>query len=1005
MKRGHKQIGLCGIAMLIGQLVGLTQVLVTDESEVAYPLKVGYVTYDAVSDTAASPAFIHLTEHLKRMCASSRRGSGKDNRTGRSDWLRSLDVNIAYGSDYQVLNWLRSGRIDATMLCPESLYFYDTGMTNLIRLVVPTGDACTSISRPVLRSQCFLEGSWTLQPNPEEDYQAFLQSIADTPSKKSPGRYQLVASSHFSAAGFIAPVTYAKKWLTNFHRTSTRPAPIEDDGHFWNLFFTNLAFSLGCPDARSCITPPPEGTTLIEFSADSRGSEVGWTGFSDTNYVVFASFTNVLLGRSDMAQKFYKGPLLNKSPLMAELDPVVESLLGDARWKKLAEPKFTITEVIALLHQSQETFGDKELSLVLSGGGVKAAYQSTLIDYLYSHELLSNSREPPVTALQVKSIVGNSGGALLGLFVAGLEPKDARSLSTNLWRLDGRLMTDREIFGFMDLPRWASFVVSAWVIIAVLRLGHWGKGSASLPARVKGLPLSYWCGMVAMVILTPILLQVVNGEYGVEHVPWVEGLFFFLCLCLLLFIDNCVVPNPLEAPDGAKPRWMLQAIGVALLTLGGGTAVFLAACSWRGHWKWLTDEIARQMTIGGALFCGCVLLSWVGLVCWVAARGRCQLSRPWVFVKMVAMAIFIILLAYATMLLWVWMNWITFLELTPGFWVALIALTAFWSLIYFWVFDSNKLAGRLSGKPLLIFTWLREGFEYQRSRHPSGVLSLTRLARTHIIFTFGYCLWNAVVAPAIYGNKNAHNYLVNAMSRFVKDSRRTDKAYELQTLYAAPANDLAAQRERYFLFYPQRDDLSNTVALLTEKLNEDARKRWTVLPYTKTNSEYMQKVVFASGSPFPIFPPHAIPSVTTGVKERLVDGGFAHNIPIEAARQLGAQQVIVLDSSPPSSRRVTGEGKTNGPVFGQFSLNIPRLLPFLFESSQVGDFLSREEMFIVWFAPREQEKKWPSLFDFRKKTVQQMLGTARGDTNARIGRIEACGIPSFRHFIRAEPIR
>jgi hypothetical protein len=532
---------------------------------------------------------------------------------------------------------------------------------------------------------------------------------------------------------------------------------------------------------------------------------------------------------------------------------------------------------------------------------------------MYSQELLSN---PPAGALRVKSIAGNSGGALLGFFVAGLEAKDSRSLSTNLWMPGGRLLTDRAIFGFM-----------------------------------------------------------------------VEGLFYFLCQCLMLFIDNCVVPRTGVAKAGAGPRATLEVSGAALLLIGCGTAFGPAWCSWQDWQRWLKNDLGGEMTIGGAIFCAGVVLWWVGLILWLAGRGRYRLEKPWVFVRMVAMTIGIILLTCLTMWLCVAVGAITFLELTPGFWVALVALTAIWAMIYSWLFNSENFANPLRG-------WPREAFEYQRSRHPSGLFSLTRLVRIHIIFTFEFCVWNATVAPAIYGNKNAHEYLVQAVKRFVAGRSQAPKTYELQTLYAAPANDLAAKRERYFLFYPPRDDLSNTVALLREKLNDDARKRWTVLPFS--DPEAMQKVVFASGSPFPIFPPHAVTNV---VKERLVDGGFAHNVPVEAARQLGARQVIVLDSSPASESQPSAHSSTNGPVFGQLSLNIPRLLPFLFESSQAADLLSREEMFIVTLAPRAEEKKWPWLADFSQKTVRRLLETAKRDTTNRIGRIEACGTPAFLVFI------
>jgi predicted acylesterase/phospholipase RssA len=157
----------------------------------------------------------------------------------------------------------------------------------------------------------------------------------------------------------------------------------------------------------------------------------------------------------------------------------------------------------------------------------------------------------------------------------------------------------------------------------------------------------------------------------------------------------------------------------------------------------------------------------------------------------------------------------------------------------------------------------------------------------------------------------------------------------------------------------------------------------------------MREVVFASGSPFPFFSPHKVVSNPNEKGELLVDGGYVHNVPLEAAHELGARQVLLLNSSPDEIP------KTNTSSFelGQLSRNLPRLLPFLLDHSQVADLLIREEMCIVSLAPAP-DKNWPSLFDFRRRTVNKLLQTAKTDAEKRIGRIVTCGPPVFLISIR-----
>ena len=72
--------------------------------------------------------------------------------------------------------------------------------------------------------------------------------------------------------------------------------------------------------------------------------------------------------------------------------------------------------------------------------------------------------------------------------------------------------------------------------------------------------------------------------------------------------------------------------------------------------------------------------------------------------------------------------------------------------------------------------------------------------------------------------------------------------------------------------------------------------RWFVL--RRANGKDLRDTAFASGSPFPVFAAHTLNVSALRTPENLIDGGFAHNRPLEAARVLGASKVLVINSSP-----------------------------------------------------------------------------------------------------------
>jgi predicted acylesterase/phospholipase RssA len=1066
----------CATFFLCGNAIGASTtnwapILRVNSDKDAYMLKVGHATFESFTNAISSSAFNNTSELLKIICEQSRpRRAAK---LGATNWNRVIDIDIALGSDYQIFRWLDSGSIDAAFICPTALQFSRLGRTNvpsLIRLDALLGTNAAVAFQPRLRS--FALGNPQPRPNPEGDFQTFLKSLTNAPSAPA---FRLLAPSHLSGAGFITPVAYAHRWFrAMFPAITTSPSATESN--FWHQFFAHLELSLGSAPRAATANIASE-TIVIEFSSDSLrhrdATETGWKIYTNANYIGYPWLTNVFVARAQVAEKIVASSIPGNWAVPGTPDATLAAVARSESLTGHLEQKFSIPELVSLLRADQEASAKEELALVLSGGGVKAAYQSALIDHLYSAPLLSNTTNAPPQALQVKSIAGNSGGALLGFFVAGLEENDSRRLTNILWGAPNNLVTDRHIFGFWDMLRWASFVIGIWFFIATLRLSLWlprawrrvrsfllnvhshtMESLVSLPGinqllqptqlvaspigvreqpgaqpvshfsdspapvglaprtqhhppqpssptePAHALALHYCATILGVLVATPVLLQIVNGEHGREHIPAIEGAFYFLCLCLVMFLDNCLAPTQqavnshmgvekLFVPAYFTRTWPPSPRSIAAI-IGFLVAVTPVAAEFCWQPRWVTTLILRNhITIGGLVLCCGMILFWAGIIWRLCGQGhRCIFKASGDYICALLLGISVIGLTYAVLIVLGANDVVTFLELTKPFWKSLVAVTIAFSLVYLVLGRINQCPSWLQKVPPVpwLFHRFKAAMKFQLAKHQSGTLGLSRLARMHLIFTVGFLWWNVVVAPAFYGNSRALNYLETAYANFV-----ADKPYQLQTRYAAPANDLVANRERYFLFHHPSDERSSSLS----GLRSDERGHWTVHPYE--NAEHMRDVVFASGSPFPIFSPHAVRSTTE--TNWLVDGGFAHNVPLEAAKEIGSRQVLLLDSSPRERPADPTPQTQRAGVFGQLLVNIPRLFPFLFQRSQVADFLVREQMFIVSLSPAP-DKAWPPLFDFRTDTVKFLLEVAGQDTTRRIGRIETAGPPVFLISVR-----
>jgi hypothetical protein len=144
-------------------------------------------------------------------------------------------------------------------------------------------------------------------------------------------------------------------------------------------------------------------------------------------------------------------------------------------------------------------------------------------------------------------------------------------------------------------------------------------------------------------------------------------------------------------------------------------------------------------------------------------------------------------------------------------------------------------------------------------------------------------------------------------------------------------------------------------------------------------------VVLGSGSIFPVFPARRLEDFPKpGEYADLVDGGFAHNSPIEAAVLWGATHIILIEASPHERA-----GRDN------FLQNATASLDHLYDQAQLLDTRSRGKVSVYTLAP---EPPHLCVLDFADNLIRgaavkgyrDASGRAEGDGASGAGR------PRFR---------
>jgi predicted acylesterase/phospholipase RssA len=409
------------------------------------------------------------------------------------------------------------------------------------------------------------------------------------------------------------------------------------------------------------------------------------------------------------------------------------------------------------------------------------------------------------------------------------------------------------------------------------------------------------------------------------------------------------------------------------------------------------------------------LLALIGFVLALPGqRSRFRLEGARQFVDSVlllvvalALTVYAVLAAVARL----WPDRMTLFELTREFWLGLLAVSLLVSsLVLLW--------GRLGSDRSRAANGLRAALLYLTGRHPNGNLVSRRFVRLGLIAVLGVAWWNFVVAPGLYGNRPARDYFRSVNDRFDLQYSAlhpgAPSAYRLTAQLLAPANALEQETgsgTRFVLAVPGSQPCpairqpagSGSIWYRFHIVDQGGHQTPSTgdgcedLDLTAAEPrERLLDFVFASGSPFPIFPAHRVRTKLLAKEEALVDGGYTNNTPVEAAGTLGAEQVLIVNSSPLACAESTSwfvrlMRTLQGPMVD----NALRLPGFFYERSQQLDRRSRASLFVVSLSPSCQPD-WPLLSDFRESVVSRMLDAADQDRHRRIGAVEGWGPPRFQ---------
>ncbi|HJQ83964.1 MAG TPA: patatin-like phospholipase family protein [Candidatus Binatia bacterium] len=1019
-------------------------------------LRVALTAFAAPSsaDVEHEPRLRQLRQVLMQLAAMS---------TESDRFGATLSFELSVGNYYQTYEWLRDRVVDAAVVSPlvaalledENRAGEEPVFRHLFEFCVkPEGTPLRCVGHPPeIRA---LQGARTPRAIYDRCLERFFARAIRPGSRNVPG-CRLFMVNHLSTSGYLVPTLYARAALERLLDGHLRKRPrararadairTEIRTAFWRQYDAHVRFSVAHESKRE---HPEAGDVLFTVEGFAkplrRRTEVERYTQDPAEPQYFLP-NDVLVFRSDavparealngdvaaeIVRRLPKGqpPLPDGMVAFPPSDPAQSpagyfavgaynrvshaefknSLLRQAqadpqlveRFDGAGPYEFSLREAVDLIRVEQQDTGDARLALVLPGGGVKSAYQAGILDFLYGQRLLRNESDPGdehdkggLREVAVSAIVGTSGGALTGLFAASI---DSAQLGRGFelkqsWLRKGVILAEgSKIFGSWDSPRWASFLL----VVAILSLVLAAAPRATRPS-LPASPRRSAALLLALFALTPFVLATVHrigpaaGNVAMlvkaTVVPdyLVSGSYGVTCL----FVYYCLV-LPLASPS-PKP-WRSIAVRAVIVMIAGAIAGWLAP-SYRLHVAAATLFAVTSLVAHYRSW-----LRWDRGVFLDTLKG------------LVAVAL-VIGVSYAVLQLPVRLGETSVLETDyPSFWLYLIASAVVASLVLFGL-------GRVSAT-------VQSAVCYLNGEHIFVWKPWRRISTLLLLHSVALVAWSVALSPGVYQNRSAYLFFKDRVADALADPIRLATSLVVPVCHLGPALLPG--------FVEERPEGCVYIRFGTGGSADEHPDREEPIIPIPADRERLQDVVFASGAAFPIFAPRQM--TQRDFQANLIDGGYGHNVPIEAARRVGARQVLLLSSEPRPEPTIPRKGyrppapvsvpppagcepyvhdSTLGPVWtrvralwsrapslhvGDLAAGVSKLFSFMFARAQRLDARSRSDMLVVSVAPtKDGDRPFPSLAQFTPTNVCRLLRCAEVDIreDSRPALVESWGTPKI----------
>lgn len=915
-----------------------------------------------------------------------------------------LEIRLVKGSYYQILHWMREGQLDGAVVSSFTAYLL---MKDPHLALLPVIEFARNTSRPMFS----VRGTGADSPQTAlwDCLEAVQKSLKD-PSERQRCEFRFV--SHLSTTGFIVPLIYIDEMFVRRANGLSLP---EQQQAFWTRLLqwsrldllhgvenleqkaeTSIAFTY-IKGTQSVSLPVKEVTNLADvlLLGCRRNQSDPWPKSGDARRGLLREcgshnpFLGTLAKREAVTPWEHAGAVIQASrgyvrttawswAARDEFARRIESVFLPAgretalsalftRWYDEGRYEFSIDEVIDVLKVDQVIRKAPRAALVLPGGGVRATYQSVILDHLYAHRIVNAgiARQKPLyqcpatetlpvvdpRLLVINGIAGTSGGALLGYFASRRDTRASKAL-TELWIDDQMVKTTAlDIFPAMGALR----VLSLLLLVAVFAATSAVLVRRERAALKEEVPFWYTTFLSIFIIASPFFIW--RNASDPNYMPTFEAIALFVVIMLVHFIHSVSVDGP--TPTDHK-RWRRR--GIALMAGGFILAIALVkvyesiipAAAWK-------RALSALWTVGATV---ALILIMFGLSCLAAARGlRISSYRLRQYREALLLLLLLVALSFAIFGMGWWMRRVTPLEMTIDYWVWVFVAAVFSTKL---IITAERVYGNV---PLL------QGIRFLSSPSGTAPFPYTPAVTLVIWGSLGIVVWLTFVAPALYSSERGRKEFDTAAAEW-----RGVERVPLIVSMTGLGDDVKGYRSP-----PYRGDyyaVDKRWCFVDELQGKTSAKL-----FRQDDAEF-RNAVFASGSPFPIYPATTV-QVEPGEPGLFVDGGFAHRVPIEAAGLVGAAQILIVENVA----RVDVPSSTEGFTAGALPTNAAKVLDFLFERSQTIDGQRARSAVVATIYP-DWSPPNPFLMDFRESVVQRLRAEAEKDLEGhRVARIESWGEP------------